>query len=117
MHYPLDVWEINRTYRRGEAKNATKLPDELVQRCIDFCTRPGDVVLDPFMGNGTTAFVAKASFRHYVGFEINKSMKPVIDANISAVRPGELYTPYSEREQEDLVKIARKKYGVAKGSP
>lgn len=115
MHYPLDVWEINRTYRKEEAKNATKLPNELIQRCIDFCTRPGDIVLDPFMGNGTTAFVAKTSFRHYVGFEINESMKPVIDESISSVKPGEFYKPYGDREEEDLVKTARKKYGVTKG--
>jgi site-specific DNA-methyltransferase (adenine-specific) len=111
MHYPLDVWEINRTYRKGEIKNATKLPDEVIQRCVDFSTRPGDLVLDPFIGNGTTACVAKASFRHYVGFELNKVMKPVIDSNLSSITPGELYTPYSQREVEELVRKARKRYG------
>jgi len=114
MHYPLDVWEINRTYRTGEVKNATKLPNELVQRCVDFSTRPGDLIMDPFMGNGTTALVAKASFRHYVGFELNGAMKPVIDANISSVSPGEFYTPYSEREEEELVRNAKKRYGMIK---
>jgi site-specific DNA-methyltransferase (adenine-specific) len=111
-HYPLDVWEINRTYRKGETKNATKLPNVLVQRCVDFTTRPGDLVLDPFMGNGTTAVVAKGNFRHFLGFELNRSMEPVISANISSVRPGEFYTPYAEREEEELVKRAKKRYGV-----
>ncbi|HYB04185.1 MAG TPA: site-specific DNA-methyltransferase [Nitrososphaerales archaeon] len=113
MHYPLDVWEINRTYRKGEVKNATKLPNEVVQRCVDFSTRPGDLVMDPFMGNGTTALVAKGSFRHYVGFELNRAMKPVIDAALSSIELGEFYIPYSEREDE-LVKSARKKYGSMK---
>ena len=111
QHYPLDVWEINRTYRKGEVKNATKLPGELVRRCLDFTTKPGDVVLDPFMGNGTTALIAKANFRHYVGFEVNESMKKIIEANVSSVRAGESYLPYSEREQEEIVKRAREKYG------
>ena len=115
MHYPLDVWEINRKYRKGEVKNATKLPNELVQRCVDFSTRPGDLVLDPFMGNGTTALVAKASFRHYLGFELNKAMKPVIDANLASVQLGESYVPYSGREEEELVKRARKIFGSRKG--
>jgi site-specific DNA-methyltransferase (adenine-specific) len=113
MHYPLDVWEINRTYWKGEVKNATKLPDEVVQRCVDFSSRPGNLVLDPFMGNGTTALVAKGSFRHYLGFELNRAMKPVINAALSSIEPGELYIPYSERE-DDLVKNARKKYGSMK---
>ncbi len=108
-HYPLDVWDINRTYRKGEVKNGTKLPEELIQRCIDFSTRPGDVVPDPFMGNGTTAVVAKANFRHYVGFELNKSMREVIGANVSSIQVGQGYIPYSEREDE-MVERARRKY-------
>lgn len=113
QHYPLDVWEINRTYRKGEVKNATKLPDELVQRCLDFSTEPGDIVLDPFMGNGTTALVAKGNFRHYLGFEANQSMKPIIEASVSSISPGEFYIPYSEREQEEIVRKARKKFGLS----
>jgi site-specific DNA-methyltransferase (adenine-specific) len=114
MHYPLDVWEISRTYRKGEVKNATKLPNELIQRCIDFTTKPGDLVMDPFMGNGTTALVCKGTFRHYLGFELNKSMGPVIDANVASVKLGEFYTPYGARE-DDLVKSAKKKYGSKSG--
>ena len=110
MHYPQDVWEINRTYRKGEVKNATKLPDELIRRCIDFTTKPGDLVLDPFMGNGTTARVARANFRHYLGFELNTAMKQVIETNVSSVLPGESYVPYGEREEEEIVKRAKEKY-------
>ena len=114
IHYPLDVWEINRTYRKGEVKNATKLPNELIQRCIDFTTKPGDLVMDPFMGNGTTALVSRGTFRHYLGYELNKSMKPTIDANIVSVKLGEFYLPYGQRE-DDLVKKAKKRYGPKSG--
>jgi len=109
MHYPLDVWEINRTYRKGEEKNGTKLPEELVSRCIDFTTRPGDIVLDPFMGNGTTAVAARANFRHFIGFETNAAMRAVIESNIASVKVGERYMPYSERHDE-LVSRARAKF-------
>lgn len=111
-HYPLDVWEISRTYRKGKAKNGTKLPEELVERCIDFTTRPGDLILDPFMGNGTTAVAAKTNFRHYLGFEMNESMRPVIEANIKSVKAGERYKPYSERE-DALVERAKLKFASA----
>ena len=96
-NYPEDVWRINRRYRPGEVKNSTKLPLELIGRCIDYSSCPGDVILDPFMGNGTTAAAAKSSWRHFIGFEINAKLKPVIQSEISQYKPGELYTPYSKR--------------------
>ncbi|MHA1584349.1 MAG: DNA methyltransferase [Promethearchaeota archaeon] len=42
-----------------KTKNGTKLPEDLVQKMIDFSSKPGDVVFDPFMGNGTSGIVAK----------------------------------------------------------
>ncbi len=96
-NYPQDVWIVKRKYRTGREKNSTKLPLEVVSRCIDFSSRPGDVVLDPFMGNGTTAVAAKMAFRHFIGFEINEQLKPLLDKEISSVTPGQLYRPYKER--------------------
>ncbi len=113
-HYPLDVWEINRTYRKGELKNSTKLPEELVMRCIDFTSFPGALVLDPFMGNGTTAVVCKGSYRHYIGYEINKDMRDIIEHNLKQIEAGDLYTPYSERKEE-LVERAKEKFKKKRG--
>ena len=48
----------------------------------DLIFRDGQLVLDPFMGNGTTAVVAKGTYRHFLGFETNKSMKEVIKSNL-----------------------------------
>jgi site-specific DNA-methyltransferase (adenine-specific) len=96
-NYPEDVWVINREYRPGQPKNSTKLPLSVVQRCIDFSSRPGDMVLDPFMGNGTTAAAARGSWRHYIGFEINEQLRPIIDQEIERLQPGECYIPYAER--------------------
>ncbi|TFG30815.1 site-specific DNA-methyltransferase [Candidatus Thorarchaeota archaeon] len=96
-NYPEDVWIVKRKYRTGRAKNSTKLPLEVVTKCIDFSSQPGDVVLDPFMGNGTTAVAARASFRHFIGFEINKQLKPLLKKEINSVTPGQLYRPYKER--------------------
>lgn len=96
-HYEPDVWEIKRRYMKGQKKNGTKLPIEIVQKCINFCSRPGDCILDPFMGNGTTACASKGELRHYIGYEINKNMKPIIEANIEKIETGSLYMPYTER--------------------
>jgi site-specific DNA-methyltransferase (adenine-specific) len=96
-NYPEDVWPIKRMYRSGKTKNSTKLPIEVVSRCIDFSSRPGDVILDPFMGNGTTAVAAKASYRHFVGFEINKRLKRHLLKEIGSVDAGQDYIPYAKR--------------------
>lgn len=115
--YPLDVWDIKRTYQRRTRKNVTKLPTEVVMRCIDFGSKPGDLILDPFMGNGTTAVASKASFRHFLGFEINSSLQTVIEDNLNNIKLGELYVPYAERPDE-IVEMARKKFGyTARGKP
>lgn len=113
-HYPLDVWTIKRQYRAGRAKNGTRLPLDVVMRCIDYSSRPGDLVLDPFMGNGTTAAACKASYRHYLGYEINDELKPIIETEISRRDLGELYEPYRNRipSIDELAKKYPKAYEV-----
>jgi len=69
-HYPEDVWMINREYWKGKKKTPTKLPRELVQKIIRYSSNAGDLVLDPFLGSGTVAVVARQEGRHFLGFEI-----------------------------------------------
>ena len=64
-----DVWEINTTGFHG-AHFAT-FPPELVRRCVLTGSDPGDYVLDPFLGSGTTATVARETGRHFIGCELN----------------------------------------------
>ena len=63
------VWTIA-TKPYAEAHFAT-FPTELPERCIKAGSRPGDTVLDPFMGSGTTAWVARHHGRQAIGCEIN----------------------------------------------
>lgn len=49
----------------------TQLPVELVQRIIGVSSNPGDIVLDPFAGSGTSLVVAKAMGRQAIGIELN----------------------------------------------
>ncbi|MCG3217779.1 MAG: site-specific DNA-methyltransferase [Candidatus Heimdallarchaeota archaeon] len=110
-HYPQDVWDdISRKYKPGQKKNGTVLPLELVERCIDYSSKPGDLVFDPFMGNGTTAMAAKANFRHFHGFEINPAMKEIISSNIELIDLGETTNKkgsYNERwrSEENFLKL------------
>jgi len=96
IHYPQDVWDIKREYYYKTEKNGTKLPTDLIQKCLNFGSKPGDLIFDPFMGNGTTAEVAKANFRHYLGFEINPKLRTVIKRNINKVKIGQDYQPHKK---------------------
>lgn len=66
-----DVWQIPRQYRTGQTRNQNQLPDALVEKMIDYSSKPGDVVLDPFLGGFTTATVALRMGRRVIGFEKN----------------------------------------------
>ena len=71
-HYPEDVWVIPREYWKGRKKTATKLPRDLVSRILAYSSDPGDLVLDPFIGSGTVAVVAREMERHFLGFELSE---------------------------------------------
>lgn len=66
-----DVWVIKRDNHRGAKKNANKLPEALVEKMIAYSSNPGAVVGDFFLGNFTTARVARKMGRAIVGFEAN----------------------------------------------
>lgn len=63
------VWNIH-TEPYKEAHFAT-FPPALVEPCLRLATRPGDLVLDPFIGSGTTGLVAQKLDRRFVGVELN----------------------------------------------
>ena len=59
-------------------------PPSLIEPCILAGSRPGDIVLDPFMGSGTTAMVAKQNSRQYLGCELNPAYEPLWRARLEA---------------------------------
>jgi DNA modification methylase len=78
------VWTVATRPYKG-AHFAT-FPPALIEPCILAGSRPGDVVLDPFMGSGTTAAVALKHNRTYLGCEINPNYKTLQDERIKNSR-------------------------------
>jgi len=74
------VWTIATRPYKG-AHFAT-FPPALIEPCILAGSRPGDVVLDPFFGSGTTGQVALQHGRQYLGCELNEEYKPLQDKRI-----------------------------------
>ena len=79
------VWSVATRPYKG-AHFAT-FPPALIEPCILAGARPGDFVLDPFMGSGTTAAVAIQHGRRYLGCELNREYKSLQDERIGASIP------------------------------
>ena len=71
----------------GQKAHSTQKPEALLHRVIVASTKPGDVVLDPFFGSGTTGAVAKRLGRHFIGLERDKEYVRVARTRIAAVVP------------------------------
>ncbi len=72
----------------GDVKaHATQKPEALLYRILLATTNPGDIVLDPFFGTGTTGAVAKRLGRHYIGIEQDPGYIRVAEERIASVEP------------------------------
>jgi modification methylase len=69
----------------GDKVHPTQKPEALLHRVLMSSTKPGDVVLDPFFGTGTTGAVAKRLGRHFVGIERQQDYIDAATARIAAV--------------------------------
>ncbi len=75
------VWDIN-TQAYREAHFAT-FPPALVEPCIAASTKAGDIVLDPFIGSGTSGLVALAARRRFVGIELNPDYVEIAERRLN----------------------------------
>lgn len=68
-----DVWQgsLTKPGEKSHGKHPTQKPEYLLERIILACTRPGDLILDPYLGSGTTGKVAKELGRKFIGIELN----------------------------------------------
>lgn len=94
MAATLSIWEINAESAKRVGHPAP-FPVALAERVIRLYSYVGDVVLDPFMGSGTTAVAAVQNQRHYVGFDISAEYCTLAEQRIARVesdpeaQPGE----------------------------
>jgi DNA modification methylase len=83
-HYEMknkrSVWTV--TTKPYTGAHFATFPTDLIEPCIKAGCPEGGVVLDPFMGSGTTAYVAALNGRKYLGCELNPAYKPLQDERI-----------------------------------
>ncbi|MCW2317880.1 modification methylase [Rhodoblastus acidophilus] len=87
----------------GRKVHPTQKPEALLARVIMSASKPGDVVLDPFFGTGTTGAVAKKLGRHFIGCERDPAYIEAAQKRIAAVEPlpeGACLTPVAKRQEK-----------------
>lgn len=82
--YTKSIWSFPTVSAKRE-NHPAPFPDELPSRLIKLYSHLGDVVLDPFLGSGTTAKMAMTLGRKAIGYEIDKTYKPLIEKKINAI--------------------------------
>ena len=91
------VWSITNKPYRGA--HFAVYPPDLIEPCIKAGSEKGDIVLDPFMGSGTTAAVAKSLGRDYIGCELHEDYGNLIRKRVKE------YHPVTKVSQEPSVNI------------
>ncbi len=87
-----DVWYFPRvcgTFKERAGFHGCQMPEQLLGRIIRVSSNPGDLVLDPFAGSGSTLIVAKKLGRDWLGFELSKNYAQAIRRRSDAVHPGD----------------------------
>ncbi len=99
------VWSIPLTPQKEkkEGKHPTQKPEELLRRIILSSTNEGDMVLDPFMGSGTTGKVALECNRNFIGIESHKEYIAIAKKRIENMSQQEKYYTLQFLENEKLI--------------
>jgi site-specific DNA-methyltransferase (adenine-specific) len=87
-----DTWYFPRvcgTFKERAGWHGCQMPEQLLGRIVRACSNPGDVVLDPFGGSGTTLTVAKKLNRRFLGFELSPEYAAQIQARLDAAKVGQ----------------------------
>ncbi len=102
---PGDVWQFSHIHYCNENRqpHPTQKPEGLIERMVLASSNPGDVVVDPFAGSGTTLRVCQQLNRHCLGIEINSDYAKMIDERLAAPFKGfDSIDPRMERVPLDL---------------
>ena len=98
------VWHI--AHQRGMKGHSAAYPVELAERCIAAGSKPGDVILDPFLGSGTTAVAARRLSRACIGIDLKgdyvNDAAARVDTQTPILLPREAASTFREQGTDQL---------------
>ena len=77
------------TFKERAGFHGCQMPEQLLGRIVKACSNPGETVLDPFGGSGTTLVVAKKLDRRFIGFEFSKNYAKQIETRLRRTNVGD----------------------------
>jgi site-specific DNA-methyltransferase (adenine-specific) len=92
LEWTKSVWQMPAVSAR-QIGHPAPFPEELPRRLIELYTYRGDVVLDPFMGSGTTCVAALRAGRHFVGYEVEPEYLALAEERLRQVASQQSSTP------------------------
>jgi site-specific DNA-methyltransferase (adenine-specific) len=90
LEFTKSLWQFS-TESASRVGHPAPFPVELPRRLIQLYTFAGDVILDPFMGSGTTAVAALETGRHYVGYETEKDYVKIAKTRLRRRKTGDVH--------------------------
>ena len=102
---PLCTGEERLKDEDGDKAHPTQKPEALLLRCLMAATKPGDVILDPFFGTGTTGAVARRLGRQFIGIERDPTYAALARKRIAEIAPlaAEDVTPKPSKRSEPRI--------------
>jgi site-specific DNA-methyltransferase (adenine-specific) len=94
-----DTWYFPRvcgTFKERAGWHGCQMPEQLLGRIIRACSNPGDAILDPFGGSGTTLVVAKKLRRRFIGFELSHDYVAAMESRLDATKASQALNGSSE---------------------
>ncbi|MCX6907804.1 MAG: site-specific DNA-methyltransferase, partial [Verrucomicrobia bacterium] len=103
---PQDIWtdiSMVRGFGTEGVDYPTQKPEKLVERIVEINSNPGDLVLDCFLGSGTTAAVAQKMGRRWIGCDINKGAIQTTIKRLEGIITGQIGAAKQASQQKDLI--------------
>ena len=108
-----DIHRIRHNLRRDE--HPCQLPEPLLERLILMTTDEGDIVLDPFVGTGTTSIAAKKMGRKYIGIDINNKYVEISNRKLHDVAQTKINNCYVSVFLNKIVTLRDRDYERIRG--